>query len=49
MIEIGIVRLICAMLASAMAGATFGFLLCAILANSKRMDMQADETFRKLG
>lgn len=49
MIEMGIVKLCCAMIASMMAGATFGFLLGAILANSKRMDMLADETLRKLG
>ena len=42
MVEIGLVKLCCAFLAAGMAGATFGFLIAAILANSKYREMQAD-------
>lgn len=49
MIEVSIVKLCCAVIAAMMAAATFGFFLAAIMANSKRMDMQADGTFKKLG
>jgi len=43
MVEIGLVKLCCAFLAAGMAGATFGFLLAAILANSKYRDLQSRE------
>lgn len=42
MIEISLAKLVCAILASLMAGGTFGFLFAAILANSKYRDMQAE-------
>jgi hypothetical protein len=47
MIEISIVKLCCVVLASMMAAATFGFLMAAILANSKFRDMQAGEILRR--
>jgi len=42
MVEIGLVKLCCALLAAGMAGATFGFFVAAILANSKYRDMQSE-------
>lgn len=43
MIETSIVKALCALIAALMAGATFGFLAFAILANSKYRDQQAGE------
>jgi len=40
MIEIKVWQLICAVIASAMGGATIGFLFFAIIANSKYRDLQ---------
>lgn len=43
MIEIKLWQLVCAVLASAMGGATIGFLFFAILANHKYRHLQARE------
>jgi len=43
MVEIGLLKLCCMILASGMAGATFGFFAAAILANSKYRDLQASQ------
>lgn len=42
MVEVSIVKLCAAIVASLMAAATFGFFTAAILANSKYRDLQAE-------
>lgn len=43
MVEISLVKLFCALVASLLAGANIGFLAAAIFANSKYRDLQTGE------